>query len=77
MRQKSVPIVSIDCLSCPVLDSYKVSSGQLMKFLGDCTNCSPRQHLLYTWSATRADGQRLLLDGSVTTTGKSLPTAKS
>ena len=68
-RERSLPQVSINCISCRDTNIFAISHSQVIKLIGTCsgTTCSRRDK--YLWHVTRNDSIRVVLNNVTTTTG--------
>ncbi|XP_041364412.1 polycystin-1-like [Gigantopelta aegis] len=64
----SVPMVTIECVSCKSSNTFQISPNQQVVLSGRCTNCL--SNIRYRWQV-EADGIQVPLDETTTTTGGS------
>ena len=69
IKSGTLPVVSINCVSCRESNQYTISSGYPIKVLGNCVNCGFLWKTTYAWRIFREDNVELLLNQSTSTTG--------
>ena len=67
---KLVAEAFIVCVSCRVVSTDQISSGQPYKLLGSCPACRSQPSVSYLWEVTRDDNTSLHLNTSTSTTGE-------
>ncbi|XP_043571141.1 polycystin-1 [Chiloscyllium plagiosum] len=71
VQAANIPCVMLECISCQVLWSYRVSRSTHVTLAGRCQNCSNKS--TYKWTVQSSDASPLTLDNKTTSTGDSNP----
>ncbi|GCC34843.1 hypothetical protein chiPu_0013320 [Chiloscyllium punctatum] len=71
VQAANIPCVVLECISCQVLWSYRVSRSTHVTLAGRCQNCSNKS--TYKWTVQSSDASPLTLDNKTTSTGDSNP----
>ncbi|XP_043944837.1 polycystin-1 [Protopterus annectens] len=70
IKNGTVPIVSLKCISCKAQSVYEVSKSSYVYLAGSCRNCKSSSYKWH-WTAQNFKNQSLVLNMSSTTTGNS------
>uniref|UniRef100_A0A670YAW2 Polycystin 1, transient receptor potential channel interacting n=1 Tax=Pseudonaja textilis TaxID=8673 RepID=A0A670YAW2_PSETE len=69
LKKGTVPIVSLECVSCKAQSVYEVSRSSYVYLEGTCLNCQNDGNQGVRWTAQSFKNKSLLLDEKVTSTG--------
>ncbi|XP_039599396.1 polycystin-1-like, partial [Polypterus senegalus] len=69
VKNGTIPIVSIECISCKAQSVYEVSQSSYIYLAGTCSNCQDNLHT-GRWFARSSENQSLELNMTTTSTGR-------
>uniref|UniRef100_A0A8C5RSS3 Polycystin 1, transient receptor potential channel interacting n=1 Tax=Laticauda laticaudata TaxID=8630 RepID=A0A8C5RSS3_LATLA len=69
LKKGTVPIVSLECVSCKAQSVYEVSRSSYVYLEGTCLNCQNNSNQGPRWTAQSFKNKSLLLDKRATSTG--------
>ncbi|XP_051790089.1 polycystin-1 isoform X2 [Erpetoichthys calabaricus] len=69
VKNGTIPIVSIECISCKAQSVYEVSQSSYIYLAGTCSNCQDNLHT-GRWFACSSENQSLELNMTTTSTGR-------
>ncbi|XP_041085447.1 polycystin-1 isoform X3 [Polyodon spathula] len=69
VKNGTVPMVSLECISCKAQSVYEVSQSSYVYLAGTCNNCQDNNSHSGRWRAQNSKNESLVLDVTTTSTG--------